>query len=85
MRIGMEQDEINRFYEVSEFTRSDVLKWCKDAGVSEDEYIRTYMTTAKYAWLNLYFSLFKLFTLKEFQIIGVVFVVGLVFIYIFVE
>jgi len=81
----MKQDEINRFYEVSEFTRSDILKWCKESDVSEDEYIKNYMTTAKYAWQNLYFSLFKLFTLKEFQIIGVVFVVGLVFIYIFVE
>lgn len=81
----MEHDEIDNFYEISELTRSEILKWCKDAGVSEDEYIRTYMTTAKYAWQNLYFSLFKLLTLKEFQIVSVVFVVGLVFIYMFVE
>lgn len=39
----------DRFYKVSELNQSDVIKWCEEAGITEDEFIENEMKTMKYA------------------------------------
>lgn len=78
-------DNIPLFYEISELNRDYVMQICSEAGSSEYEFILAYSNTTKYAFQQLYYYLFKLFDLQEFQRIMVVFIIGLILILIFVK
>ena len=78
-------DDIPQFYEISEFDRQSIIKSCHAVGRTEEEFIKDYSKTAKYAWQSFYYYLFQLFTLKEFQRLMIVYVVGLILILIFVK
>lgn len=80
-----EELDIARFYKVSELERTDVIKWCSEVGISEDEFLKTQSTTIKYTWQNLFYTIYELFSLKDFQRLMAVFFVGFVFILIFVK
>lgn len=78
-------DDISLFYEISEFDRQSIIKSCHAVGRTEEEFIKDYQNTAKYAWQSFYYYLFQLFTLKEFQRLMVIYVIGLILILIFVK
>ena len=77
--------EIEHFYEVSELDRQDVLNWCSDAEITEDEFIKTQSKTLKYEIQDFNYSLFKLFIQKDFWILFFIFWIGLGLILYFVK
>lgn len=78
-------DNIPLFYQISELDRQATLKLCKKVGISEDEYITEYSKTTTFTRQRLCDEVNKLFTLKEFQQLMIVYVVGLILILIFVK
>jgi len=78
-------NEIKLFYEISELNRQSIIKSCQGVGVPEYEFIKEYSNTTKYAWQQLYYYIFKLCDLEEFQRLSVVFIIGLILILIFVK
>lgn len=81
----MNEDEINHFYEVSELDRQDVLKWCSESGITEDEFIKTQLKTLKYEIQDFNYALFKIVMLKDFWILFFIFWIGLGLILYFVK
>ena len=80
----MHEDK-DRFYKVTELNRSDVIKWCSEAGITEEEFIEVKSKTAKYAFQDLFYALYELFSLKDFWILFFVFWIGLGLIFVFIK
>ena len=78
-------EDVDRFYKVSELNRSDVIKWCSEAGITEEEFIEVQSNTAKYAFQDLFYALYELFSLKDFWILFFVFWIGLGLIFVFIK
>lgn len=85
MTLKNTANEFNLFYEISQLNRPTIIKSCQQVGSSEEEFIKEYLNTTKFAWQHLFYHLFKLRDLKEFKQLTIVFVIGLILIIIFIK
>ena len=64
MTLKNTANEFNLFYEISQLNRPTIIKSCQQVGSSEEEFIKEYSKTTKFAWQQLFYYLLKSCNLK---------------------